>query len=179
MQALSSHFAGYHEEALALLERVIEADKAAVRADHRNHAQVDGKIAVLSLLMRIKWLTGAPEEAMELAKTCAADAFELDHTLSICYGLGVGCIPVAIANQKYDIARDWIMALRAETKAKGLDHWGNFADGYEAAIEGRCEIPDRASKMQREMFEVARRFSNGEDGLAADIKWFSPLAKAS
>lgn len=179
MQALSSHFSGQHEKALALLEKVIEADKSPVRADHRNHAQVDGKIAVLSLLMRIKWLTGALDEAMELANACAADAFDLDHTLSTCYGLGVGCIPVAIANRQYDTAQEWIMALRAETAAKGLDHWAHFADGYEAAIDGRCEIPEGASKMQREMFEVAQRIYHENSGQVTDVQWFNLFSKAS
>jgi predicted ATPase/DNA-binding winged helix-turn-helix (wHTH) protein len=173
MQALSSHFDGDHATALMLLEQVIEADKAPVRIDHANHAQVDGKIAVMSLLMRIKWLTGTPKDALQMATICAADAFDLGHTLSICYGLGVGCIPVAIANKEYDLARQWIKALRARTTAKGLDHWGHFADGYEAALEGRRDIPLNSSTMQREMFMVAQQSVAGENCQPSDIKWIS------
>ncbi|WP_417812876.1 ATP-binding protein [Thalassospira alkalitolerans] len=172
MKALSTHFCGDHETALILLVQVIEADKAPIRVDHANHAQVDGKVAVMSLLMRIKWLTGAFEEAMKIAVDCAEDAFGLDHTLSICYGLGVGCIPVAIANKEYDLARKWIIALRAQTNSKGLDHWGNFADGYEAAIEGRCDFPVTSSKMQSEMFKIACSSCQVNPDQVSDVKWF-------
>jgi len=179
MQALSSHFSGDHEAALNLLEQVIEADKAPVRVDHTNHAQVDGKIAVMSLLMRIKWLAGDLQEAMSLAQACAEDAFEFKHTLSTCYGLGVGCIPVAVANGEYGLAREWIDALRVQTRAKGLDHWGNFADGYEAAIEGRREFPRSSSKMQREMFEVAHEIVTELEAQTSKIQWFSPVYHTS
>ena len=151
MQALSSHFCGDHTAALKYIEPVMKDE----RSPDRNNAQFDRKVGVTSLLIRLKWYSGEPQEALKMARNCAQYALDLDHSLSICYGLSFGCIPVAIANGEYDLAANWISELRRQARDKDLDHWGYFADGYQAAIEGHCNFPHASSKMQRDMFEVA------------------------
>ena len=139
-------------------------DAAPERANHANHAQVDGKIAVLSLLMRLHWAEGDLTTAMALARDCAQDAERIDHALSVCYGLAVGCIPVAIAAEQRELAAEWITALARRTTRHGLDHWHSFVAGYGQALDPATRAPDRVSEMQAEMYAVAA----GDGG---DVPW--------
>lgn len=155
MLALSHHFGGDHEESGAMLEVVMAGDAAPERANHANHAQVDGKIAVMSLLMRLHWVRGDLASALAIARDCAEDAVRIDHALSLCYGLAIGCIPVAIAAGEPALAEAWIAALRARTERHGLDHWHRFVLGYSRALVGDETPVEGISAMQAEMFAVA------------------------
>ncbi|WP_051320960.1 ATP-binding protein [Rhizobium mesoamericanum] len=152
MLALSHHFIGNQEESLRLLMKVIAGDDAPVRANHTNHAQVDGKTAVLALLMRITWLQGDSERALELAKDCAEDALALDHDLSICYGLAIGCIPVAMWCGEPLLADQWNRHLTRRTTKRGLRHWQAWSDGFVAVLTGTNVFPKDATAMQAEVF---------------------------
>ncbi|MBW9064721.1 helix-turn-helix transcriptional regulator [Rhizobium herbae] len=152
MLALSHHFIGNQEESLRLLMKVIAGDDAPVRANHTNHAQVDGKTAVLALLMRITWLQGDSERALELAKDCAEDALALDHDLSICYGLAIGCIPVAMWCGERELADEWNRDLVRRATKRGLRHWQAWSDGFAAILTGTNVFPRDATAMQAEVF---------------------------
>lgn len=152
MLALSHHFIGNQAQALELLMKVIAGDDAPVRANHTNHAQVDGKTAVLALLMRITWLQGDADGALSLAKDCAADALSLDHDLSICYGLAIGCIPIALWCGEFALAREWNDHLIHRTTKRGLRHWQVWADGFAAILQGKTVFPGDATAMQAEVF---------------------------
>ncbi|WP_337270430.1 ATP-binding protein [Oryzifoliimicrobium ureilyticus] len=152
MLALSHHFIGNQGQALELLMKVIAGDDAPVRANHTNHAQVDGKTAVLALLMRITWIMGDADAALSLAKDCAADALSLDHDLSICYGLAIGCIPTALWCGRFDVAKEWNSHLMGRTTKRGLRHWQVWADGFAAVLEGKNVFPKDATAMQAEVF---------------------------
>lgn len=155
MEALSLHFSGRHTEALERLTTVLAGDAAPERANHANHALVDGKIAALSLLARLKWQHGEMSAALALVCDIAVDIDLVDHSLSTCYGLAIGCIPIAIAAGDRNLAEAWIARLRSVANRLDLDHWGRFASGYEASLNGVDALPAGASIMQIEMFEVA------------------------
>ncbi|MBB6252071.1 ATP-binding protein [Nitrospirillum iridis] len=155
MRALSHHFMGDHAPALELLQAVIAADADPVRVNHANHAQVDGKVAALSLLMRLQWQMGDVGGALDLARLCAEDAVGTDHALSICYGLAIGCIPVAIAAGETALAGAWIDLLAQRTTRHALDHWHAFVHGYGRVLGRPGAPPADISAMQEEMFAVA------------------------
>jgi len=155
MMALSHHFLGNQLKARSLIEDVIARDEDPVRANHANHAQVDGRIATMSLLMRILWLQGSPDQAMALARECAELALAVDHDLSICYGLAIGSIPIAIWAGETAMARSLTDKLRERTRLRGLSHWDKWAVGFEALLEGRPIVPRGSTIMQLEFFASA------------------------
>ncbi|WP_256703158.1 ATP-binding protein [Burkholderia ubonensis] len=155
MLALSHHFLGDQARARALIEGVIARDEDPIRADHANHAQVDGRIASMSLHMRVLWLQGLADEALALARECAELALSVDHDLSICYGLAIGAIPVATWSGELGMARALTDRLRERTKRRGLTHWDKWAEGFDAVLEGRPVAPAGASPMQLEVFASA------------------------
>ena len=154
MQALSHHFDGEHGEAMELLKAAY-AIPTTVRVSHANHAQVDNRVAAASLHMRLAWLLGDTGGAMDLAHSCADYAISTDHALSVCYGLSIGCIPVAIAAGQRQQALEWLDTLGRQTTRYTLDYWHAFTIGYGAALGRPASIPDTVSPMQLEMFAVA------------------------
>jgi predicted ATPase/DNA-binding winged helix-turn-helix (wHTH) protein len=153
MLALSEHFRGNLHASEIYLQRVISSDANPVRANHTNHAQVDGKIAMQSLLMRNLWLKGEAAAALDLANSCASDALSLDHDLSICYGLAIGAIPVAIWTGELGAARSLLAHLLARTQSKGLAHWGMWARGFASALgDGGAVSGVGTTQMQLELF---------------------------
>ncbi|MCA1443963.1 winged helix-turn-helix domain-containing protein [Ensifer sp. IC4062] len=161
MLALSHHFLGDQDSAYRLLKGVMEGDQGPARANHTNHAQVDGKTAALSLLMRILWLKGQADQALQIARDCAADVLSLDHDLSICYGLAIGSIPVAIWTGELDLARELNAYLADRTKRRGLRHWQIWAEGFAVALGSTAPLPQDGSGMQDECFATLSRQSVG------------------
>ncbi|RAS26446.1 ATP-binding protein [Paraburkholderia bryophila] len=155
MKALSHHFLGDQREARSLIEDVIARDEDPIRANHANHAQVDGRIASMSLLMRILWLQGDRDRALALARECAALALEVDHDLSICYGLSIGSIPVAIWANDLAMARELTGRLRERTRQRGLSYWDKWAESFAALANARPVAPHGATLMQLEVFASA------------------------
>lgn len=178
MLALSHHFLGDQDKALTLIEGVIERDEAPVRANHANHAQVDGRIASMSLHMRILWLQGAKDDAMNLARECAALALEIDHDLTICYGLAIGSIPIAIWQGELDMARDLSTRLRERTRLRGLSHWDKWGEGFEAISRKLPVRATGATPMQLETFASAGSSSCAQALLAQgrlhEPSWYRP-----
>ncbi|MFX7804420.1 hypothetical protein ABTK17_19160, partial [Acinetobacter baumannii] len=74
MMALSHHFLGDNVAALALMRAMTEADVGPLRINHANHARVDGRVAAMSLMVRLQWHLGRIGEAMALAQSCAEEA---------------------------------------------------------------------------------------------------------
>jgi len=168
MMALSHHFLGDQEKALSLIQGVIQRDEDPVRANHANHAQVDGQIASMALLMRILWLQGATEKAVTLARECAALSLAVDHDLSICYGLAIGAVPIAIWANDMAMAAELNEHLRQRTRQRGLAHWDKWATGFDALLNDRPIGVDGATIMQMEFFASAGSRSCAEALIARD-----------
>lgn len=163
MLALSNHFLGNQDIALDLLNQVIAGDKTPDRDNHTNHAQVDGKTAVLSLLMRILWLKGEKDAALKTAQDCAVHVASLRHDLTTCYGLAIGCIPVALWADRPDLAMAWNDILAETAARKGMRYWQAWAVGFDCALGRLREMPINATAMQFEVFATV--------GVDVDESW--------
>ncbi|MBE9606981.1 winged helix-turn-helix domain-containing protein [Acetobacteraceae bacterium H6797] len=152
MLALSYHFMGDHVRGRALIDEVIARDQDPQRANHANHAQVDGRVAAHSLLMRLQWFGGEREAALRLARENAAETLALDHDLTLCYGLAIGSIPVLLWAGEREEAALLAARLRYRTRLLGLRHWEIWAEGVEDWLAGRDRAPADASLMQLEFF---------------------------
>lgn len=160
MQALRHHFSGDQEMALTLVERVIATHTGPVVANQANHAQVNDTIAAQALKMRILWLRGESVEALRLARATAEAALTTDHDLTICYGLAVGSVPVALWTGQADLARYWIDRLLERARGRDVRFWELWGQGYLAALDPSARTPSQAFPMQFECFAAVT------DGLA-------------
>jgi predicted ATPase/DNA-binding winged helix-turn-helix (wHTH) protein len=155
MQALRHHFSGDQSQALELVERVIATHTGPVVANQANHAQVNDTIAAQALKMRILWLRGESGEALRLAESSAQAALATDHDLTICYGLAVGAVPVALWTGRTDLARAWVERLLERARGRGVRFWELWGLGYLAALDPSVRAPAEAFPMQIECFAAA------------------------
>ena len=151
-RALTRHFIGDQPEALRLVERVIATHTGPVLANQANHAQVNDTVAAQALKMRILWLRGESAQALRLAQETADAALATDHDLTICYGLAVGAVPVALWTGRADLARHWVDRLLERARGRGVRFWELWGQGYLAALDPSVRAPAEAFPMQVECF---------------------------
>ncbi|HYZ21084.1 MAG TPA: hypothetical protein VE690_02900, partial [Rhodopila sp.] len=92
----SQHYLGDQPGARRHLERVL-ADYAAV--DHRPYMirfQLDLLVAARTVLARVLWLQGFPDQAMRAVERSIEDARAADHAVSLCQALAIGACPIAL-----------------------------------------------------------------------------------
>lgn len=151
--ALSLERLGEFGRSLDLIEDVLVVDNAnPVRAKHANAAQVDGRTAAWTLKMRILWIQGRSDVALELAREAVAECVRVDHALSLCFCVGMGVLPVAFWTGDLKLAREALSVLRSRTRGNGLMFWDSWADGFEAILTGGHFNLERATLYQMEIF---------------------------
>jgi predicted ATPase/DNA-binding winged helix-turn-helix (wHTH) protein len=157
MLALTHHDLGNLTRARGHAETVLS------RAPHldpesNDDLQVDAWIAMLTLLARVQWLQGFPDQANATAREAIDTALQMDHWFSICYVLFTAGCPVSLwigdlsdAQLRLDMLRDrtglppgFISHGRAFEAALRLRQ-GNEADALTASyIEPRVQNPTMA-----------------------------------
>ena len=78
-----------------------------------NDLQVDARVAMLTLLARVRWLQGFPDQADAAAREALDAALRMDHWFSICYVLFFAGGPVSLwigdlaeADLRFEMLRD-------------------------------------------------------------------------
>jgi predicted ATPase/DNA-binding winged helix-turn-helix (wHTH) protein len=110
--ALTHHDLGDQNLARGHVEKVLSQ---APHLDPRsnNDLQVDARVAMLSILARIQWLQGFPEQAIATAEEAIDATLRMDHWFSICYVLFTAGCPLSLwvgdlaeAERRLDMLRD-------------------------------------------------------------------------
>ncbi|MGF6485153.1 ATP-binding protein [Paraburkholderia sp. JPY419] len=155
--AYAHHYLGDQAKARTLIERVIALEAGPTRENlaKANDAQMDGRIASMTVYMRILWLQGETERAVRLARDCAELVASIGHDLSIVYGLALGSIPIMIWAGEHDSARQLTRMLRECTSRRGLAHWDVYGEGFENILGGKPVALSRATVPQLEAFASA------------------------
>jgi len=95
LMALTQHFAGNQALARRHAERVFGADSRPISPMNNLAFQFDHRVKALSVMARILWLQGLPDQALRVAKEAIDSALATNHVLSICYVLAsVGAVAV-------------------------------------------------------------------------------------
>ncbi|MGF6758692.1 ATP-binding protein [Paraburkholderia sp. GAS334] len=155
--AYAHHYLGDQAKARTLIERVIALEAGPTRENlsKANDAQMDGRIASMTVYMRILWLQGETERAVRLARDCAELVASIEHDLSLVYGLALGSIPIMIWAGEHDFARQLTRMLRECTSRRGLAHWDVYGEGFEHILAGKPVTLSRATVPQLEAFASA------------------------
>jgi predicted ATPase/DNA-binding winged helix-turn-helix (wHTH) protein len=94
MQALSHHDLGNLKRAHQYVAGVLSRAPRLARGSG-NDLQVDARVAMLTLLARVQWLQGFPDQADAAAREAIDSALRMHHWFSICYVLFFAGGPVA------------------------------------------------------------------------------------
>jgi predicted ATPase len=134
MMGAQQHYLGYQPEARRHLERVL-ADRAAV--DHRSSKirfPIDVRVAARSVLARVLWLQGFPDQAMRAAESSIEDARTADHAVSFCYTLARSACPIALAVGDLATAEHYMAMLLDHSTRHALPRWCAVGACFEGAL---------------------------------------------
>jgi predicted ATPase len=135
---LTLHFAGDQQRARINAEEVIQR---MARSGHLNRfthgfgVQYDQSVAALTILARILWIQGHPEQAWRTARQALDVALQINHGTSICYTLALsGCL-IAHYNGDNQTARELLRLLLEQAQKHSVLLFYTWARHYAQVID--------------------------------------------
>jgi predicted ATPase/DNA-binding winged helix-turn-helix (wHTH) protein len=132
--SVNHHYLGNQDAARTIAEEVQRTGPQEIRSVN-NHFQLDRNTAMITLLARIKWLQGYPDQAAAAARNAVEAALKTKHVLSLGYALCMAGCPVALWTGDLTEARRCTDLLREHAAKNGLYRiWGEC---YERVVRLR------------------------------------------
>ncbi|MEB0225502.1 ATP-binding protein [Pseudomonas sp. 10S4] len=139
LRVLALHFSGDQQQAREHAEQVIQRMAQSGHLNRFTHGfgvQYDQSVAALTILARILWLQGQPEQAWRTARQALDIAIQINHGTSICYTLALsGCL-IAHYNGDTATARELLRMLLEQAQKHSVVLFYNWARQYAQVIEG-------------------------------------------
>ncbi len=133
------HWLGRHAEARDLLEQMIEEYEA---LPPTTRFQFDQKATAKIILARCYWILGDAEQALRVVEETVDYTTSIGHDLSLTNVLAEAACPIALLEDRVDLAEKYIALLAEHTKSLSLDVWSAYARCFSADLafrEGRTE----------------------------------------
>ena len=135
MMALGLHFYGKQSRALAYGRRVLHHPVTVNYPARNSGFQFDQRVAALTVLARALWVSGHPEQALAHATAAYEEGVRIGHSLSLCYALANGAVPVALWCENTAAAARFNSLLLAQATEHSLHFWRTFALLYHYVLE--------------------------------------------
>jgi predicted ATPase/DNA-binding winged helix-turn-helix (wHTH) protein len=138
LRVLALHFAGDQQRARMNAEEVIQRMAQSSHLNRFTHGfgvQYDQSVAALTILARILWLQGKPEQAWQTARQALDIALQINHGTSICYTLALsGCL-IAHYNGDTRTARGLLRLLLEQAQKHSVLLFYTWARHYALVID--------------------------------------------
>jgi predicted ATPase/DNA-binding winged helix-turn-helix (wHTH) protein len=183
--SLNNHYLGNQDLARRLVEQVQSQAPQPVRSAN-NDFQLDRHVAMMTLMSRILWLQGFPDQAAAAAREAIEAALKTKHVLSLGYALCMAGCPVALwtgdlleAKRCTDLLREYAAKNRLYSTWGGcFEHVLRLRQGTEKDaltanyIEARVDV----STISRLADLNSEKLSAGAvaDPLPEDSRWSYP-----
>jgi predicted ATPase len=138
LRVLALHFAGDQQQARMNAEQVLQR---MAQSGHLNRftygfgVHYDQSVAALTILARILWLQGQPEQAWRTARQALDIATQINHGTSICYTLALaGCL-IAHYNGDTRTARELLRQLLDQAQKHSVLLFYTWARHYAQVID--------------------------------------------
>ena len=123
MAGIILHYLGDQTGARQHLERRLARAVSPVRQSQPVRFLIDRRVAARSLLARILWLQGFPDQAASTARLAVEEAEASGHALSLCHALAQAACPVATLNGDVVAAQSFTAVLLDRARELGLSGW--------------------------------------------------------
>ncbi len=134
MMSLGMHFHGDQGVARHHAQRVLEHPLTINHTARNSGFQFDQRVAALTVMSRVLWMQGLPDQALRHADDAVEEALSIDHALSLCYAIANGAAPVAFWSGDKARTRSWTALLRQRADERSLYFWQAFADVFQLMI---------------------------------------------
>ena len=132
MAGIILHYLGDQSGARQHLERRLARTGSPVGSAIR--FLIDQRVATRSLLARILWLQGFPDQAATSARLAVDEAEVSGHALSLCHALAQAACPVAALNGDVEAAASFTSILVDRSKELGLAGWIARGHCYQGVV---------------------------------------------
>jgi len=147
MMALGLHFYGDQVVARVHAQRVLDHPLTINNAANNTGFQFDQRVAALTVMSRVLWIQGFPDQALRNAHEAVEEALGIDHALSLCYAIANGAAPVAFWAGADEKARAWTRLLQQRADERSLYFWRAFAGAYQYLIDLEDGRPPQAAAL--------------------------------
>jgi predicted ATPase len=155
IMAQSLHYAGRHQEARLLAQRVLEHP-----VQNITYAVLDKKVSMRIILARVAWLENEPDLALTLAREATAIA-EAQSAMSFCQAATFALIPVHFWRGERDHALDYIERLAEMSGKHALTYWNSWARHFRTVswhldnpMEDDVFVPNGAEPHRPDPFQL-------------------------
>ncbi len=180
MAATALHWLGRHAEARDLLLAILgDLESVAVTtASGRYH--LDQGVTARITLARCHWILGDRDHAFAVIETAVNEAVAIKHEVSLTHVLAEAGCPLALLDDRLDLAREYASLLLDHTETLSLDLWQTYARCFEAEIaikEGRAV--EGVPRLCAELTTLQRsRFNNFRSGFVlAEARGLAQLGR--
>lgn len=138
LRVLALHFAGDQEQAGADARQVIQRMAQSGHLNRFTHGfgvHYDQSVAALTVLARILWLQGQPEQAWRTARQALDIAIQINHGTSICYTLALASCVIAHYNGDTRSARELLRLLLEQAQKHAVLRFYTWARHYAQVID--------------------------------------------
>jgi hypothetical protein len=143
LRVLALHYAGDQPQARVHAEQVLQRMAHSGHLNRFTHGfgvQYDQSVASLTVLARVLWLQGLPEQAWRAARQALDIAVQIDHGTSICYTLALASCLIAHYNGDAANARALLQLLLEQSQKHSVLLFNNWGRQYAQVID-----PDNAA----------------------------------
>ncbi|MHC8321074.1 ATP-binding protein [Pseudomonas sp. GB2N2] len=150
LRVLALHFSGDQPQARLMAEQVLQRMAQSGHLNRFTHGfgvQYDQSVASLTILARILWLQGQPEQAWRTARQALDIAIQINHGTSICYTLALaGCL-IAHYNGDSRTARELLRLLLEQAQKHSVLLFSTWARHYAQVIDrSETQLPLQPAK---------------------------------
>jgi len=115
--------------------------------------QYDQRVAARTVLARVLWLQGFPDQAMRAAKGAVEEARETDDALSLCYALAHAACPIMLWVEDLAAPEADIEMLLDLSTRHALPSWGALGRAFQGVLAIRRGDVDRGLRLLRAVFD--------------------------
>jgi predicted ATPase len=131
---LSHFYLGDHVSGRRHIESMLDGYSNLAKDTHIVRFQFDQTIVAKTILARILWALGHPDQAMDRVHQLVSDARSTDHAMSLALGLAQAACPIALWRGDFSAAESFIKLLVEHTTKHPLDLWKNWGHCFEGML---------------------------------------------
>ncbi|WPN76745.1 ATP-binding protein [Pseudomonas germanica] len=180
LRVLALHYAGDQPQARIHAEQVLQRMAHSGHVNRFTHGfgvQYDQSVASLTVLARVLWMQGLPEQAWHSARLALDIAVQIDHGTSICYTLALASCLIAHYNGDQQNARALLQLLLEQSQKHSVLLFNTWARHYAQVIDTQTSTPvpkDSSGLIREIMVTLDDRLVDDalfERALSGDAGW--------
>jgi predicted ATPase len=154
---VSQHYLGDQSSARRRLEQMLAHYQPAAQRLHIISFPLDPQVMARTILARVLWLQGLPDQAVRAAESSIEDARAANHGVSFCYALALGACPIALWVGDLAAAAHYTRMLLDHSRRCSLPLWSALGSRFQSVVDIKAGDLDTGLRLSRTVLdEIAK-----------------------